>query len=262
MKWHRIHALIMRQIYLNKKSFPRLMDLLFWPVMSLFLWGFVSIFLEKSNTSGLNIVTFILGAVLLWEMLQEGQHSVAIAFLEDVWQKNLLNIFVTPLTRAEYIASTVLFGILRTLVAGTVMTIIALLLYSFNIFTLGMYLIPFALNLMVFGWILGILAIGIILRYGSSANSIAWGMIFVLQPFTAVFYPVSILPKAIQYIAWFLPSTHVFEGMRSVISTGTIPTFNLIAAFALNIFYFVIVMIFFNKMFDRIKKKGLLLKLD
>src|SRR3990167_3973028 len=98
MKWHRINALLMRHIYLNRKSFPRLMDMLFWPIMSLFLWGFVRLFLEKSNAGGLNIVTILLGAVLLWEILQEGQHSVSIAFLEDVWQKNLLNIFVTPLT--------------------------------------------------------------------------------------------------------------------------------------------------------------------
>ena len=262
MKWHRINALLMRQIYLNKKSFPRLMDLLFWPMMSLFLWGFISIFLEKTNSSGLNIVTILLGAVLMWEILQEGQHSVSIAFLEDVWQKNLLNIFVTPLTVGEYIISTVLFGFVRLLVAGTAMVLIALVVYSFNIFTFGFYLIPFALNLLLFGWILGILAIGIILRYGSSANSLAWGMIFILQPISAVFYPLSILPKAVQYIAVLLPSTHVFEGMRYVIANGTIPTANLIAAFSLNIIYLILVMFFFNRMFARIKEKGLLLKLD
>ena len=262
MKWHRINALLMRQIYLNKKSFPRLMDLLFWPMMTLFLWGFITIFLAKTSSGGLNIVTVLLGAVLLWEILQEGQHSVSIAFLEDVWQKNLLNIFVTPLTLGEYIASTVLFGFIRLLIAGTVMVLAAFIFYSFNIFTLGFYLIPFALNLLVFGWILGILAIGIILRYGSAANSFAWGMIFILQPFTAVFYPLSTLPKAMQYVAVLLPSTHVFEGMRHVIATGTIPTANLIFAFALNIIYFILVMVFFHKMFSRIKEKGLLLKLD
>lgn len=145
MKWYRIRALLMRHIYLNKKSFPRLMDLLFWPMMSLLLWGFISIFLEKTNNGGLNIITVLLGAVLLWEILQEGQHSLSIAFLEDVWQKNLLNIFVTPVTIGEYLASTVFFGIIRLLVAGTVMTLVAFIFYSFNIFTFGFYLIPFAL---------------------------------------------------------------------------------------------------------------------
>ena len=262
MKWHRINALLMRHIYLNKKSFPRLMDLLFWPMMSLFLWGFVSIYLGKINSGGLNIVTFLLGAVLLWEILQEGQHAVSIAFLEDVWQKNLLNIFVTPLTIGEYLTSTALFGLIRLLVAGTVMVVVAFIFYSFNIFTLGFYLIPFALNLLIFGWVLGILAIGIILRYGSSANSLAWAMLFIIQPFTAVFYPLSTLPKVMQYIAVLFPSTHVFEGMRQVISTGAVPPNNLIAAFSLNIIYLILVMFFFNKMFSRIKEKGLLLKLD
>ena len=262
MKWHRIKALLMRQIYLNKKSFPRLMDLIFWPAMSLFLWGFVSIFLQKSNSGGLNVVTFLLGAVLLWEVVQEGQHSVSIAFLEDVWQKNLLNIFVTPLTLGEYIASTILFGLLRLLIAGTILTLMALIFYSFNIFSLGFYLIPFAINLLIFGWILGLLAISIILRYGSSANSLAFALLFIIQPFTAVFYPVSVLPKFMQYIALALPSTHVFEGMRAVISTGTIPANNLMAAIVLNIIYFVSVIFLFNKMFARIKEKGLLLKLD
>ena len=127
---------------------------------------------------------------------------------------------------------------------------------------MGFYLIPFTLNLLVFGWILGILAIGIILRYGSAANSFAWGMIFILQPFTAVFYPLSTLPKVMQYIAILLPSTHVFEGMRQVIASGTIPAYNLIDAFLLNTIYFILVMFFFHKMFSRIKEKGLLLKLD
>jgi len=262
MRWHRIKALVIRQIYLNKKSFPRIMDLLFWPMMALFLWGFISMFLAQTDSSGLNIITILLGAVLLWHVVQEGQHSVAIAFLEDVWQKNLLNIFVTPVTLAEYISSTVIFGLLRLAVAGIVMTIVAWVFYSFNIFTFGFFLVPFVVNLLFFGWALGIFAISIILRYGSAANSFAWGLIFIIQPFTAVFYPVSILPKAMQYVAYALPSTHVFEGMRAVIATGALPMHNLILAILLNIIYFALVMTFFTKMFARIKRKGLLLKLD
>ena len=262
MKWHRIYALLMRHIYLNKKSFPRMVDLMLLPIISLFLWGFLSLFLEENSAGGLNILTLLLGAVLLWEFVQEGQHSVSIAFLEDVWQKNLLNIFVTPVTVGEYIASEILFGLIRVSIAGVVMAIFAFIFYSFNILTLGFYLIPFAVNLLVFGWILGILSIGIILRYGSAANSFAWILIFLIQPFTAVFYPVSVLPKALQYVAMLLPSTHIFEGMRYVVANGSIPTYNLIASSSLNILYFILVMLFFNRMLARIKEKGLLLKLD
>jgi ABC-2 type transport system permease protein len=262
MKWYRIKALLIRHLYLNKRSIPRIMDIFFWPIMTILLWGFLSLYLEKSNLTGLNIITILMGAILLWEILSESQHSLSVAFLEEVWEKNLINIFVAPLKISEFIVSTILLGIVRVFLAASVMALLAFIAYSFNIFTFGLNLIPFVINLLIFGWALGLFITAVILRYGTSAQVLAFGIIFVVQPFTAVFYPVSVLPGIIKYIALALPSTHVFEGMRAVVATGGIPAFNFTMAIILNIIYLILASMFFYKMFSRVKEKGTMLKLN
>lgn len=262
IKWHRINALLIRHLYLYKRSVPRIMDIAFWPVMTLILWGFISKYLETSNFSGFNIVTVLLGAIIFWEILSESQHSISVAFLEEVWEKNLINIFVTPLKLSEFILSTGLLGIVRVLMVTTFLSIIAFFAYSFNILTIGFFIIPFAFNLILFGWILGLVITGVILRFGTSAQVLAFGLMFLIQPFTAVFYPVSILPTAVRYISLSLPSTHVFEGMRAVINTGTFPVNDFLIATGLNIIYLIFALWFFYKMFSYIKAQGKLMKLD
>ena len=262
MRWHRIKALLIRHLYLYKRSFPRIMDILFWPIMTLLLWGFLSVYLEETNLTGLNIVTILLGAVILWEFLSESQHSITVGFLEEVWEKNFLNIFVTPLSLSEFIASTALLGVIRVILVGIVMFVVASLAYSFNLFALGIYLIPSIANLLLFGWVLGLLITAIILRFGTSAQVLAFGVMFLVQPFTAVFYPVSILPKFVQYISYALPSTYVFEGMRTTINQGALPVNYILIGLALNVFYFILAVIFFYKMFAIVKNKGKLMKLD
>lgn len=262
MKWYRIKALLIRHLYLFKRSPPRIMDILFWPVMELILWGLISLYLSKFDISGVNIITFLLGAIIFWDLLSQGQRAVSLAFLEDVWEKNLLNIFVTPLKPSEFVISTGLLGAIRIVLVGIVMSILAAIFYSFNIFTFGFLLIPFALNLLLFGFSLGLLTVAIILRYGTSAQILAFGMLFLIQPISAVFYPVAVLPHYIQWISKLLPSTHVFEGMRAVASTGIIPVQSLLLATGLNIIYLAIFILFFYKMFAYIKRAGRLLKLD
>ncbi len=263
MKWHRIKALMTRHLYLYQRSIPRLMDIFFWPTMTLLLWGFVSEYLQQSNFSGsVNIVTVLLGAIILWEILSEGQHSLSVAFLEDIWERNLLNIFVTPLKISEFLASTALLGVIRVFLVGIVMGVVALFAYSFNLFSLGFYIIPFAFNLIFFGWILGLIITAVILRFGTSAQVLAFGIMFLVQPFTAVFYPVSILPKYIQYISYALPSTYVFEGLRAVVNTGHFLNSYFLISVGLNIIYLALALWFFYRMFARVKKNGMLTKLD
>ena len=262
MKLYRIKALIIRQLYIYPRSFPRLMDLLFWPVLELLVWGFLSVYLAKLNLQSVNIVSVLLGALIFWEFLNRSQQAVTISFLEDVWEKNLLNLFVTPVKVIEFLLSTVFLGLIRILLQGVILGIFALVLYRFNIFQFGLYTIPFVVSLLFFGWILGILVIAVILRYGTTAQVLAFGVIVVIQPFSAVFYPVSALPAALQYVAYALPSTYVFEGMRAVIATGTMPVVPLLISFGLNIVYLVLVMWFFYAMFKKVKEKGLLLKMD
>jgi len=262
MKWYRIQALLIRHLYLYKRSLPRLMDIFFWPVMELLLWGFISLYLESLDFSGVSIVTILLGAIIFWDLLSQSQRAVSTAFLEDVWERNFLNIFVTPLKIIEFLSSMAFVGLFRVFFVALIMSVLAFVFYSFNFFQFGFYLIPFMVNLLIFGWTLGLFTTGIILRYGTSAQVLAFGFIFLIQPFSAVFYPVSALPEGVQFVSYLLPSTYVFEGMRAVIANGSIPTFELVMAFVANFIYLAVILWFFYKMFAGVKEKGLLLKLD
>ncbi len=262
MKLHRINALLIRHLYLYQRSVPRLMDIFFWPIIELLLWGFLSTYLEKMNFGGLNVVTVLLGAIIFWDLMSQSQRAISTTFLEEVWERNLLNIFVSPLRLSEYLISSVLIALVRVVIVGLVMAGLAWGLYHFNLLYFGFYLIPFMLNLFVFGWTLGFFTTGIILRFGSAAQVLAFGLAFLLQPFSAVFYPVSVLPQGLQYVAQILPSSHVFEGMRAVIATGNFPISDLIWAIGTNIFYLALVLWFFARMFARVKEKGMLMKLD
>lgn len=262
MKLHRINALLIRHLYLYKRSLPRMMDVVFWPVMEILLWGFFSLYLEQIGLVGWNVMTFLLGAIIFWDLLNQSQKAISIGFLEEVWERNLLNIFVTPLRISEFVAATALLGIIRLLCVASVLFALAFALYHFNLFMLGFALIPLAFNLFMFGWVLGLFTTAIILRYGSSAQILAWGFIALVQPFSAVFYPVSALPEALQYIAYLIPSTYVFEGMRAVLSGAVFPLSQLLFAFGMNTIYFIAVIWFFYRMFAYVKREGKLLKLE
>jgi len=262
MRPHRINALVIRHLYLFKRSVPRLMDIFYWPVMELLLWGFLSIYLEKQDLGNLNAVTVFLGAVIFWDILNQSQKAVSISFLEDVWERNFLNLFVTPIRLGEFIVSTVVLGIIRIVIITIVMALLAALFYSFNFLSLGFYLIPFMASLLLFGSTLGFLSMAVILRFGTSAQILAWGFIVLIQPFTAVFYPVSALPEAIRPISYLLPSTYVFEGMRTVLSDAPLPWSTLGMSFLLNAVFLTIIIWVFYKMFAKVKERGLLLKMD
>ena len=262
MNSRRIKALIIRHLYLYQRSLPRLMDVFFWPTMDLLVWGFLSIYLEKLNLGSVNIVSVLLGAVIFWGMLQQSQGSVSTTFLEDVWEKNFLNLFVTPLSISEFLFATVCLVAVRVVFGLIVISLLALVFYQFNILILGFAVIPFLLNLIIFGCTLGFLITVVIFRYGTSAQVLAFGFIFLIQPFSAVFYPVSALPKAVQFVSFFMPSTYVFEGMRQFLNNGTFNGQYALYAFLLNIFYLALVLALFYAVFSWVKKKGLLLKLD
>ncbi len=262
MKLHRINALVIRHLYLYQRSLPRIMDIVYWPVMELVLWGFLSAYIDKLNLGSFNVVTALLGAVIFWDFLNQSQKAVSIAFLEEVWEKNLLNIFVTPLRVSEFLASTMIIGIVRLVLVGIVLGALAFVLYEFNLFSLGFALIPFMLNLFLFGWALGLLANAVVLRFGTSAQILAWGFLVLVQPFSAVFYPVSALPAFLHPLAYLLPSTYVFEGMREVLATGSFAFAHLSGAIAANAAVFAIMVWLFFRMFRYVKKEGKLLKLE
>ena len=261
MNINRVYALMLRYLYLYPRSVPRIMDIFFWPMMEILIWGFLTIYLTQINIAIPNFVNAILGALIFWNFIHRSQQAVSIAFLEEVWEKNLLNIFVTPLNLSEFLVATLLVGLARLILIGITLSGMAFLLFHFNIFSFGLLLIPFIFNLFWFGWILGLIATSIIMRFGQSAQILAFALTILLQPFVAVFYPVKILPLPLQYFAKIIPATHVFEGMRAVVFTGQLPIISLLFALLLNIIWFMVALYIFYKMFDYILETGQLMRL-
>jgi ABC-2 type transport system permease protein len=260
MKPHRIGALITRHLYTYRRSPMRLMELIYWPLLDLLVWGFVSVYLQRFGTAVPNFVAFFIGALILWDILFRAQQGISVTYLEEVWSRNLMNLFVSPLTVAEFLLATVIVSLGKLTVAALAMASLAVLFYQFNILTLGLSLFPFVANLLLFGWSLGVFTTALVLRFGQAAESLAWVLAFLFQPFSAVFYPVSVLPPWMQAIARFLPSSHVFEGMRAVISGQGMPWQNLGWAFGLNLLFVMGAVWFFYATFALVKQRGLLSK--
>ena len=259
MSFRRVWVLVLRYVFVYRRSVIRLIEVLFWPSMSLLVWGFVTLFIQRAGQGDLpRLITFLIGAMIFWDILFRAQQGVALSFLEDIWARNLLNVFCAPVRLSEYVVATFLFGLLRVGVTLSFLIFLSWLLYHFNLFSLGFFLLPFIANLLVMGLIIGLLAVAIILRYGHGAEPFAWALPFLLQPFSAVFYPVTVLPKAMQAVAWALPSTYVFEGMRQVIQSGSVPWSNLAWAVSLNLLYLSAAVWLLTYMFDLARDRGLL----
>jgi ABC-2 type transport system permease protein len=256
-----VAAVLQRHLYLYPSSPSRLMEIFYWPVLDLLVWGFLTVYLSRSDGAVPHWTGFLLGAMILWDILYRSQQAICISFLEEIWSRNLLNLFASPLSPGEFIAATMVLSVVKFLLASVLTVVLAYALYSFNLFQLGAWLVPLVLNLLVMGWIIGIVTTAVILRYGERAEVLAWGLALLVQPFAAVFYPVSAMPRALQWASYALPCTYVFEGMRTVISTGTLSRAMFAAPFALNAVYFAAAWWFFSAMYRRAQDEGRLTKL-
>jgi ABC-2 type transport system permease protein len=262
MNFHVIYALVLRYIFLYARTPMRLIELVFWPVVDLMVWGNLTLFLQQNTEKNFGaFLIFLVGGMILWDVLFRAQQGVAISFLEDVWTRNLMNIFVAPVRVVEYVAATFTIGLLRILITMVVLCSLAAISYNFNVFTLKWALIPFFLNLLVFGWSLGMISTALILRWGQAVESLAWAVPFFIQPIVAVSYPVDILPDWVRPIAYCFPATHVFEGMRAVLNSGhEFPWTQMGLAAGLNVIFMAIAGYIFGSMLVQTKKRGLLTK--
>ena len=261
MNFRVIWALVLRYIFLYTRNPIRLVEMVFWPLVDLLVWGNLTLFLQRNTSQEFgSFILFLLGAMILWDILFRAQQGVAISFLEDVWTRNLLNVFVAPVRTTEYLAATVMVGVLRIGVTGVVLGVVSWFTYRFNLFTLEWWLVPFFLNLMLFGWSLGMVSTALILRWGQAAESLAWAVPFFIQPVVAVFYPVADMPAWSQPLAWSFPATYVFEGMREVMQTGTMATGLLVKAVLLNLVYLIASGALFFHILRLTRKRGLLTK--
>lgn len=231
----RVAGVVLRDFAASRRSPVRFYEIFFWPTVSLVLWGFVSRYLQGAHVPF--VVSVLLGAALLWEVLNRSSSEVSLAFLEDVWSRNLLNVQVTPLSTGEYLTGLVVFAMAKALLATVMMVVIAYGLYGFGVFTMGAGLVPFITLLLVMGWALAIVSISCVLRFGEGAQVLGWSLVFVFQPFSGVFYPISVLPAPMREIAAFVPASHVFEGMRSVLNGHGVSWGHLAAAALLDAVY-------------------------
>jgi len=259
MNLRAVGALVLRYLFLYTRNYVRLVEVAFWPLMELLVWGFLSLHLKNDiGGAAANAVSYLIGAIILWEVMFRAQQGVAISFLEDVWTRNLLNIFVAPIRTADYIAATFAVGLVRIAATLVVLAGLAWPLYHFNLFELRIALLPFFANLLLFGWSMGMISVSLIVRWGQAAEGLAWAVPFLIQPLACVFYPVKTLPEWLQPVALALPCSHVFEGMREVVEHGTFSWSRMGWALGLNALYFALAAAVFAGILRYSRNRGLL----
>ncbi|CAG1003317.1 hypothetical protein BURK1_03032 [Burkholderiales bacterium] len=216
----RVAALIRRHAYLIFKSWPRIVSMAYYPTVTMVLWAFVTVYLAPTNHFLRDAPGFFIGAVLLWDVLFRGQLGVSLTFIEEIYSRNLGNLFVAPLTLTEFVLGQVTMSVIRALIGVGFACLFAWLLFGYSIFSLGFPLIAFVVGLLGFGWAIGLAVSGLVLRWGLGAEEIAWAAIFLFAPVSGVYYPIAILPAWLQAVAVATPSSYVFEGMRAVLLDG------------------------------------------
>jgi ABC-2 type transport system permease protein len=258
--WQRIYAMILRHLYILRGSWPRLLDLAYWPTVQMCMWGFMSQFLAGQTSYIAQAFGVLLSAVLLWDVLFRGQLAVSISFFEEMWSRNLGHLFVTPLRPGEFAASLLSISLLRTLLGIVPASLLAVLFFGFSVYTLGLSLAAFFFSLLMFGWAIGLGVTGLVLRHGLGAENIAWGLVFALLPISAVYYPVSVLPVWLQYVAYVMPPAYSFEGMRSILLHGVVRYDLMAAGFVLNIVWLALGVAMFFHYFRVARRRGSLLQ--
>ncbi len=259
MKLYRIWGLTLRYLYLFRHSLDRLSDAFFWPTVDIILWGMTSSYFAKNLAGGGNtLVLGLLGGIILWIFPWRSQYEIAVNLLEDLWNRNLVNIFVSPVKFMEWITALLLLGVGKAFISFIYASTLIYFLYSANILSVGLVLVPWAVLLIMFGWVFGLLVAGIIMRYGTKIQTLAWTSIYIIAPFAAVYYPVSILPPWAQVVSKFVPASYVFEAMRATINGSPPPITDLIWPSVLCLVYFFVAVAMIHQSFNHILKRGLI----
>jgi ABC-2 type transport system permease protein len=258
MNLTRSFAIVLRQYYLIRGSFSRFIPLFLWVAIDMVLWGFLSRYLNTVSREGMDFVPRLLGAVLLWDFLTRVMQGVTIAFLEDVWSRNFLNIFATPLSVSEYVGGLVITSVITSLVGLTVMLALSASVFGLPFLSFGLPAIPFLLILFLTGIALGIFGAAIVLRLGPASEWFIWPIPALVAPFAGVFYPVSTLPAWMQVVSHGLPPAYVFEGMRTILASGTVSMASLAIGSLLSVVYLALAFGFFNRTYRHAIRSGLI----
>src|ERR1019366_2335998 len=249
MNIRRAAAIALRQFYLMRGSPVRILPMFAWVAIDIVLWGFITTYLNTVTSAGFNFVPSLLGAVLLWDFLIRVMQGVTMAFFEDVWSRNFLNIFATPLSISEYLSGLVLSSIATSSVGLVVMLVVATAVFGLSFFVYGLMLVPFFLVLFMCGIALGILGSAVVLRLGPPAEWFVWPIPAIISPFVGVFYPLLTLPRWMRYISRVLPPSYVFEGMRAIVSGGPTAPHGLLWRACLAMLYILLACWFFTRVY-------------
>jgi ABC-2 type transport system permease protein len=256
----RVAAMMLRYWYLLRSSWPRLFDLVYWPTVQMITWGFLQYYITSNAGFFARAGGTFIGAVLLWDILFRGQLGFSISFLEEMWSRNIGNLMMSPLRPFEFITALMVMSVVRLAVGVIPVTILAIAFFGFNLYGLGFALVAFFINLMLTSWAIGIFVSGLLLRNGMGAENLAWSIMFLFMPLTCVYYPVATLPTWLQPVAWALPPTYVFEGMRSLLIDKVFRADLMLDALALNAVLFSLGLFGFLKLLQSARRHGSLMQ--
>lgn len=255
----RIGAVVLRHYYLLRASGPRLLELIYWPLVQMLVWGFMQSWLLQQRGGAAATVGTLIGSILLWDVLIRGQQGLSVSFLEEMWSRNVANLFISPLRPGEFLLALIAMSVIRLLIGVFPVTLLAIWFFGFNLWGLGLGVAAFFANLLFTAWAAGALVSGLIIRKGLGAEGLAWTLMFLLMPFCAVFYPVSVLPTALQWFAWVLPPTYVFEGLRALMNEGVFRVDLMLTALAINAVLITAACFAFFRLVDKAREAGSLM---
>ena len=261
MRFYRIYALFLRHFYLIKSSFPRILDLIYWPTIQIILWGFISKFFTMHSEYYSNTAGVILSCAILYDFLFRSSISFNMLFLEEIWSRNFTNLFIAPLKVSEIITGLTATALIRTLIGIIPAIILATPFFGVTLFKLGPSLILLFLNLYLFGITLGLLVVSGLLKYGPAFENVAWSSLFLLAPLGCIYYPLSILPDWLQILAKCLPLVYIFEEVRSILINNVVDYKNILSALVLNFIYFTSAILVFYSAFNEARKRGTLVNI-
>jgi ABC-2 type transport system permease protein len=256
----RIAAMMLRYWYLLRSSWPRLLDLVYWPTVQMVTWGFLQYYIANNAGFFARAGGTFIGAVLLWDILFRGQLGFSISFLEEMWSRNIGNLMMSPLRPGEFIIALMVMSVVRLSIGAVPVTFLAIAFFGFNLYGLGFALVAFFFNLMLTSWAIGIFVSGLILRNGMGAENLAWSIMFLFMPLTCVYYPVTTLPVWLQPVAWALPPTYVFEGMRALLVDKVFRPDLMLDALAINAVLFAAGVFGFLKLLESARRHGSLMQ--
>jgi ABC-2 type transport system permease protein len=258
MNLNHVYAIMLRQWYLLRGNTTRVIQLFLWSAVEVSIWGFTTVYLSEVAQSSFQFVLLLLGGILLWEFLIRAMHGMITVFFEDVWSHNFLNLFSSPMTRAEYITGLVATSTVTSIISFTLVALMCWFAFGLSLFTFGLPLIGFLLSLFIFGVALGLLGLSMVIRFGPAAEWLIWPIPAVISPFVGVLYPVAQLPVVMQWVSVILPPRYTFEGMRSLVHGGSVHTEVLVLAVVLSCVYVALAYAFFNATYTRATRVGLI----